>query len=118
MRFDGGLYVMLQRPVFRVGDVADPQQFFDFFPPLVADRNVAVFFVDHIVAGHDLGLARLRVHFFALFEFGDDAIHLVVLVGGLFTGARNNERRTGFVDQDGIDFVDDGEVVHALHAIP
>src|ERR1019366_2559700 len=91
--------------------------FFDFFPAHVGDRAVAVFFVDYIVPGHDFGLARLRIYFFALFEPGDDAIHLVVLVGGLFAGARNDERRPGFVDQDGIDFVDDREVVHALYAI-
>ena len=108
---------MLQRPVFRVGDVADPQQLLDFFPAVVADRNVAVFFVDHIVPGHDFGLARLGIYFFSLFELGDNAIHLVVLVRGLFARARNDERRAGFVDEDGIDFVDDGKVVHALHAI-
>ena len=64
-----------------------------------------------------MGSPGLRIDFFALFELGDNAIHLVVLVGGFFAGARNDERRPRFVDQDGIDFVDDGEVVHALHAI-
>src|SRR5271156_687792 len=117
VRFDGSFYVMLQRPVFRVGDVADAQQLLDFHPAVVADRDVAMFFVDHVVASHDFWLARLRIYFFALFELGDDAIDFVVLVGGLFAGARNNERGARFVDQDGIDFVDDREVMHALHAI-
>ncbi len=108
---------MFQRPIFRVGNVADAQQLLDFFPAHVGDRAVAVLFVDHEVAGHDLRLARLRIDFFAPFQLGDDAIHLVILVGGFFAGARNNEGRPRFVDQDGIDFVDDGEVVHALHAI-
>ena len=31
--------------------------------------------------------------------------------------AADDERGTGFVDQDGVNFVDDGEVVPALHAI-
>src|SRR5207302_1897061 len=76
-----------------------------------------MFFVDHVVTGHDLGFARLRVHFFTLFELGDDAIHLVVLVGGLFARTRNDERSPGFVDEDGIDFVDDRKVMNALYAI-
>ncbi len=74
-------------------------------------------FVNHEVAGHDLGLARLRVDFFALFELGDNAIHLVILIGGFFARARNDKRCPGLVDQDGIDFVDDGKVVHALYTI-
>ena len=41
----------------------------------------------------------------------------VVLVGRFLAGAGNDQRGAGFVDQDGIDFVDDGEVVPALHAI-
>ncbi len=64
-----------------------------------------------------LGSPGCGVDLFALFQLRDDAIHLVVLVGRLFAGARNDQRRSGFVNQDGIDFVDDGKVVHALHTI-
>jgi hypothetical protein len=39
VRFDGGFHVMLQRPVFRVGDIADAQQFLNFFPAFVGDRD-------------------------------------------------------------------------------
>jgi hypothetical protein len=80
VRFDGRFHVMLQRPVFRIGDVADAQQFFDFFPALVADRDVAMLLVDHVVARHDLRFTRRRIDFFSLFELGDNSIHFVVLV--------------------------------------
>ena len=40
-----------------------------------------------------------------------------VFVGGLVGGAGDDERGAGFVDEDGVDFVDDGVVVAALHAI-
>ena len=41
--------------------------------------------------------------------------HLVVALGN---GARDDERRTGVVDQHGVDLVDDGEVVLALDEGP
>ena len=50
-------------------------------------------------------------------ELGNDLIDAVILVGGFFGGAGNDQRRAGFVDEDGVDFVDDGELVAALHAI-
>ncbi len=50
-------------------------------------------------------------------EPGKDFIDAVILVGGFFRGAGNNQRRAGFVDEDGVDFIDDGEMMAALHAI-
>ena len=40
-----------------------------------------------------------------------------VLVGGLIGRAADYKRGTGFVDEDRVDFVDDGKVVAALHAV-
>ena len=37
MRLDGGFDVVLQVPVFGVGDVADAEQLLDLFPALVGD---------------------------------------------------------------------------------
>ena len=114
---DCGLDVMLQVPVFWVGDIADAQHLLNFFPAFVGNRDAPVLFIHHVVAGVLLGLARRDVDFLALFELGDDAIDPGVFVSGFLAGAGNDERGTGFVDQDGVDFVDDGEVVAALHAI-
>src|ERR1041385_3962416 len=73
--------------------------------------------VDYIVTGISWRLTRRAGNLFTLIELGDDAVNFEVFIGGLFAGAGNDERRTSFVDQDGIYFVDDGKVVSALHAI-
>ncbi len=48
---------------------------------------------------------------------GDDRLEFFVI--GIIDidhgGAADDERHAGFVDQDGVHFVDDGEVVAALH---
>ncbi len=66
VRLDRSFHVMLQRPVFRVGDVADAEQLLNFLPPFVGDGNVAVFLIDHEVFGVNLRFARLSVNLLAL----------------------------------------------------
>ncbi len=51
--FDRGFDVVLQVPVFGVGDVVDAQELFDGYPAFVGDADGAVFFIDHVVAGKD-----------------------------------------------------------------
>ena len=112
---DGGFDVVLEVPVFGVGDVADAEQAFDLLPALVGDGDGAGLFVDDVVAGPGLGLEGLDE--FAEFELGDDDVDAGVLVGGLVGGAGDDERGAGFVDEDGVDFVDDAVVVAALDLI-
>ena len=50
-------------------------------------------------------------------QLRNDAVDLVVEVGGLLGGTRDDQRRPGFVDQDAVDLVDDREVVPALHVV-
>ncbi len=76
MRLDRRFDVMLQRPVFRIGDVADAEQFFDFLPAFVGDGDVAVLLVDRKVAGQLRRLAGGDIKFFALFKLGNDAVDL------------------------------------------
>src|SRR5580658_1907685 len=74
-------------------------------------------FVHRVIAG-GVAFARLfALDVLAAHQFRNDAVDLVVLVGGFFAGPGNNQRRARFVNQDGIHFVDNGEVVAALHAI-
>ena len=47
-------------------------------------------------------------------ELLDRGFVLVVLVGRLGGGAGNDEGSAGLVDEDRVDFVDDGDVVTAL----
>src|SRR5208283_3556804 len=112
-----GLNVVLKVPVLRVSNISDAEQALNFFPAFIGDRDAAVFFIHHVIAGVLLGLAGSDVNLLTLFEFGNDAIDFGIFVGGFFAGARDDERGAGFVDEDGIDFVDDGKIVAALHAI-
>ena len=107
--------MVLEVPVFGVGDVADAEEFFDLFPALVGDGDGAGLFVDDEVAGPGLGLEGLDE--FAVFELGDDEVGAGVLVGGLVGGAGDDQRRARLVDEDGVDFVDDAVVMSALDLI-
>src|SRR2546427_4205226 len=50
-------------------------------------------------------------------QLGDDLVDLVVLVGGFLRRAGNNQRRAGFVNQDGVHLVHDGKLMAALNTI-
>src|ERR1019366_624491 len=76
-----------------------------------------VLLIDGVVAGGVLFSGFLALDDLAADELGNDAVDLVILVGGFLAGAGNDEGGAGFVDEDGVDFVDDGVVVHALGAV-
>ena len=50
-------------------------------------------------------------------ELGNDLIDAVVLIRGFLRGAGNDQRGARLVDEDRVHFVDDGEMMAALHAI-
>ena len=77
-----------------------------------------VLLVDDVVARRFEALAVLAldlalVHLAAL-QLRDDAVDFVVEVGRFLGRARDDQRRARLVDQDGVDFVDDREVMAAL----
>ena len=82
----------------------------------VVDAEAALDLLEALVGGHDgvLGLVELVV------LVGHEALHgageVAVDGGRLGAGARDDEGRARLVDQDGVDLVDDGVVVPALHA--
>src|SRR5262249_59272522 len=82
-----------------------------------SERGRLVLLVDRVVAGGVLLAGLPALDDFASHQLRNDAVDLVVLVGGFLTRARDDQRRARFVDQDRVDFVDDGEVVWTLHAI-
>ena len=112
---DGDFDVVLHVPVFRVGDVADAEELFYLLEAFVGDGDGAGFFVDDVVTGPGLGFEGLDE--LALFELRDDGVGDGVLVGGLVGGAGDDEGGAGFVDEDGVDFVDDAVEVAALDLV-
>ncbi len=57
--FDGDFDVVLEVPVFGVGDVADAEELLDLLPALVGDGDGAGLLVDDVVAGVGLGVEGL-----------------------------------------------------------
>ena len=50
-------------------------------------------------------------------QTADDFVHLTIQAGRFIPCAGNDQRRAGFVDKNGVDFVHNGEVVSALHQL-
>ena len=100
-------------------DVLDAQALLDLLQALLGRGDGMLRLVHHVVAG---GLLRLgggqhvALDLLAALEAADGARELLVRVGGLGAGAGDDEGRTGLIDQDGVDLVDDRVGVAALHA--
>jgi hypothetical protein len=83
---------------------------FSAFDALLGQHGRMILFVDQIVAGRDLCLLVL----FTFFEPRDDVVGDVVFIGRFVGRTRDDQRRTGFVDQDRVDLVNDREIMIAL----
>ena len=92
------MQVVDQLAVLRLVKVLDVQRLFHLGDAGLGDCDGAVLLVDLVIA-HPAAAA------------GTMAANLYVGVGGLFRGAGDDQRRTGLVDEDAVDLVDDGEVV-------
>ena len=99
----GAVYMVVQLTVFRVVDVLNVEGVFHLLGTLIREGNRLFLFLHFEV---DTGL-----------HGADHRVHPVVQLGALFSLAGNNQRRTGFIDQDGVDFVHDGEGMAPLHQV-
>ena len=87
----------------RIGHVGQREKPFALGESFFRERRGTVLFVERVID--------------VLNKFGDDFVDLGVFVGRFFGRSRNNQRCARFVDKDGVHFVDDGELVSALHAL-
>ena len=111
------LHVVVPLDILRVVQIADIEQLLQAQHALFGERRALVLFVDGVVAGGVLFARLLALDDFAADQLGDDAVDLVILVGGFLAGTGNDQRGARFVDQDRVHLVDDGVVVHPLHAV-
>ncbi|MFK4608031.1 hypothetical protein ABIF57_007483 [Bradyrhizobium diazoefficiens] len=88
---------VVERLALELAGVA--QQGFDLLHAGFGERHRALLLVDVVVG---------------LVELGQEAVDGVVEVGAVVERAGDDQRRARFVDQDGVDFVDDGEEVRPL----
>lgn len=100
------------RGVHRLVEVLDAEPVLDLRDTGLVDRDGPLLLVDLVVAG--LLDALERVARLALGQARDQLGEVAVPLGGLVGGAGDDQRRTGLVDQDRVDLVDDREVVTAL----
>ena len=100
---DGVVQVRDERGVRRLVEIVDAEAVFHLLDAGGENRNGALLFVDLVIL-----VARERFH-----HPGEDGEPFLRVL----CGARDDERRTGFVDENRVDLVDDGVVVPALHHI-
>ncbi len=79
---------------------------------LLVDDVVAGLLELFALLGLDVAAGRRALH-----ELRDDVIDFVIEVGRLLSRTRDDQRRSRFVDQDRVDFVDYREVVPALDVV-
>ena len=101
-------------------DVLDTQAALDLLKAALGGGNGVLGLVHDIVARglHVLGGGEHVVrHVLAALKAAHGTREVLVGAGGLGAGTRDDERRSGLIDQDGVNLVDDGVVVAALHAL-
>ena len=116
---DGLIDVVGDGAVFGVGEILQAEKVLCLGNAPSRQRGGLGLFV-HDVVGVDvrgfLGLVvRFRHHIFL--QAGGKLLGHVVQLGGLFAHAGDDEGGAGFVDEDGVHLVHDGEVVAALHLL-
>ena len=85
---------------------------------LLGQKHLVRFFVDCKVAGSDDALASTWVFLTDLAgQHGHDLVDSHIEFGVVFSLPADDERCAGFVDQNRIDFVDDGVMHATLHTV-
>ena len=116
MCFNRLVDMMQQGDVFGIHQVVDAESAFCFSDALRGQGSGLSLFVDDIVA-FDLVIVFLDIQLNdagRLKGTGEAVSHLIHF-GGLFALAGDDQRGTRFVDQDGVDLVDDGKVKGTLN---
>src|SRR6266851_1748610 len=78
-----------------VRHIGEPEEALAFVEAFFGEGGLAMLFVDGVIDVFD--------------QLGNHFVDLEIFVGRFFGGAGNDERGAAFINQDGVDFVDDGE---------
>ncbi len=107
---------VLNLEVLGIRQVFDAEEALDFGDALCCQIDEFVFFIDNEIAGlftldaHDgIDLGKI-LNILAAFHLAGKNIACLVDLGGLAALTGNDQRRSCFVDEDGVDLVDDGIV--------
>ena len=97
------VHVMHDFNVGGVGHIAQAQQALALVEALFGESGLAVLFINGVIN--------------ILNQFGNDLVDPGVFIRGFFGWSGNNQRGARFINEDGVHFVNDGEVMAALHTI-
>ncbi len=103
MGAQGLIDVVNRFDIFWVVEIAEAEEALALRNAFFGERRGAQLFVDGVINIEN--------------QLGDNFVNAVILVGGFFRGAGNDERRARFVNQDRVHFVDDAELMAALDAV-
>ena len=101
-------------------DVIDTQAALDLLKTALGGGDGVLGLVHDVVArGFNVlgGGKHVVRHVLAALKAAHGAREVLVGTGGLGASARDDQRGASLIDQDGVDLVDDGVVVAALHAL-
>ena len=119
--FQGVVDVVLQFQVFGVRQVIHVEEFFCLCDTFLCQHNAFCLFIQNKVPFFLQFFFHQRVHSFffvqdaAFFQLFYKQIGYAVQVCGLGAAAGNDQWCSGFVDEDGVHFVDDGKVQVTLY---
>ena len=95
--------VVDERGVVGVVEVLDLEELLAFGNALLRQLDVSALDIDDIVL--------------ILFQTADETVRADIFIGGLSFAAGNDQRCARFIDQDGVDFIDESEVQLAQYAV-
>ena len=110
---DGVLGVVIHQLV----DVADVESLLDLGLALLGEPSRAVLFLKNEISRIRALAGLVAFDGLALLQFRDHLVGGVVLVGRNLGRPGNDQRSARLIDQDRVDFVDDGEVMPALDMV-
>ena len=118
-RLDGAVDVVAQRHIVSVSQILDVEERLGLLDAGLGQRRGLALLVDDVIA------VDLLLGFDLVVQLDDDAllqrlgkiVSALVHDAGILALAADDQRGTGFIDEDGVDLVDDGKGVAALHHV-
>ena len=114
--------MVLDGKVLGIGEVLEMEIFLRLLDAQLGEGSGFLLFVDNVV---DAVLGVIRLHVLLGIQLGEaleleclgKAVRLFIEVGGLVALTGNDQRRSRFIDEDGVDLVDDCKGVAALYLV-
>ena len=122
VRLDRLIDMVLDGKVLGIGEVLEMEIFLRLLDAQLGEGSGFLLFVDNVV---DAVLGVIRLHVLLGIQLSEaleleclgKAVRLFIEVGGLVALTGNDQRRSRFIDEDGVDLVDDCKGVAALYLV-